>query len=141
MESPTFTNLESAYQLHFYLCLKSHRMRPLFAKQDVRDALLEVAEDVCRREDYHLLESHTSETHFRLLVSLKPAHTVSQAVRMLKGNISRTLGLRFGNTDDWLGRGYFARTSGTVDLDTVRVYVDQQVAHHGYRGKWTESLE
>jgi putative transposase len=37
-------------------------------------------------------------------------------------------------------RGYYARSSGTVDVETVRNYVDNQVSHHGYRGTWTEGL-
>jgi putative transposase len=141
MENPAFSSLEPAYQLHFYLCFKSHCLRPCFAEQRVRDTLCEVADDLCQRESYHLLEAQTSPDHFRLLISLKPEQPVSRAVKMLKGNLSRTLGRRFGGTERWLARGYFARTSGKVDLETVRSYVRNQVSHHGYRGKWTEALE
>ena len=141
MESPVFSRLDPAYQLHFYLCFKSHCLRPCFADQPVRDTLREVVDDVCQREGYHLLEAQTSPDHFRLLVSLKPEHPVSQVVKTLKGNLSRALGQRFGATQRWLARGYFARTSGKMNLEAVRSYISNQVSHHGYRGKWTEALE
>jgi len=60
---------------------------------------------------------------------------------MLKGNLSRELGLRFAERKPQFGRGYFARSSGKVDIETAQRYVNNQVAHHGYRGKWTEALE
>jgi putative transposase len=141
MENPTFTRLESAYALHFYLCFKSHCLRPRFAEQSVRDTISEVVYDICQREDYHLLEAQISPDNIRLLVSLKPEQVVSRAIKMLKGNVSHKLGLRFGATEPWFARGYFARCSGKVNSDIVQSYVAGQVTHHGYRGKWTEGLE
>jgi len=141
MAQPAFTTLEPAYQLHVYLCFKTWRLRPHFADQVVRDLLQEVAYDVCGRGEFHLLEAQASPDHFRLLLSLKPEQAVSRVVKALKGNLSRTLGQRFTATEPWLGRGYFARSSGKADLETVQSYVASQVAHHGYRGEWTEALQ
>ena len=121
MTPPTFTKLTSAYQLHFYLCFKSYRSFPLFAEHIIRDALVEVAQSVCQRQDYHLLETQASDDHLRLLVSLKPEHAVSEVAMMLKGNIARELNLRFANREKkWLGTGYFARTSGRIDIGAAR---------------------
>lgn len=142
---PAFSQLEAAYQLHFYLCLKTHYLREVFV-DDALPLIEEVVADVCRREDYHLLESQLAASHLRLLISLKPTQTVSRVIRMLKGNLSR----RF--SQQWPKRlaelrmktlwadGYFARSSGKVNLETVRQYIDSQPAHHGYRGTWTEAL-
>ena len=144
MDRPTFTTLEAAYQLHFYLYFKTYCSRPLFAEPSTREVLSSVTNDVCQREGYHLLEANISADHIRLLISLKPDHTVSRAVNMLKGNLSRELGLRFpakASAGEWLGKGYFSRSSGKADVEAVRLYVSRQVSHHGYRGKWTEGLE
>jgi len=141
MISPAFRTLASAYQLHFYLCFKSHSLLQVFAGDGIPEILTEVSRSVCEREDYHLLESRISPDHLRLLVSLKPKHTVSNAVNLLKGNMSRQLGLRTGRKQPWFATGYFASSSGKVDIETVRTYVSSQVAHHGYQGKWTEALE
>src|SRR5262249_11538182 len=40
----------------------------------------------------------------------------------------------------WAG-GYFARSSGSVDLGRVRQYIESQVRHHGYSGDWTKPLK
>ena len=95
---------------------------------------------MCARESYHLLETDITDTHLRLLLSLKPQHTVSKTVRMLKGNLQRQFGKNL-DTDVQLARGYFARSSGKVDFEQVRQYVDSQVPHHGYQGEWTKALK
>ncbi len=144
--SPHFRKLESAYQLHFYLGLKTHYLRPLFADHKLQLEVTDTVEDVCQRHGYHLLDTQCSPDHLRLMVSLKPEHTISRAVQMLKGNISRQFSLahpdllnRHLTRTPW-AKGYFARSSGTVDLETVRQYVANQAAHHGYRGEWAAAL-
>jgi REP element-mobilizing transposase RayT len=99
-----------------------------------------VLEDVCEREQYHLLETDITQDHLRLLVSLQPSQTVSHTVKILKGNLQ----YQFGKTLELrslLAKGYFARTSGSIDLDRARKYVDSQVSHHGYKGEWTKPLK
>jgi len=141
MVNPSFNSAASAYQLHFYLCFKSHSLRPVFAGDGIPEVITEELRGVCEREDYHLLESQVSPDHLRMLVSLRPEHTVSNVVNLLKGNLSRQLGLRFSAETPRFATGYFASSSGKVDIETVREYVGSQVAHHGYRGRWTEALE
>jgi len=97
-----------------------------------------VIDDVCTRNDYHLLECDLDPTHLRLLVSLQPKQSVSRAIKLLKGNLQYEFGKL---SEKLLGRGYFARSSGTVDLERARNYVDRQVSHHGYSGEWTKPLK
>ncbi len=143
---PHFQYLESAYQLHFYLCLKTHYLRPLFAGPELQATIADIAAEVSQRHGYHLLDSKCSMDHLRLLLSLKPEHTVSRAVQILKGNVSRQYSLAYANllklhhTKTPWAEGYFARSSGKADLETVRHYVAQQATHHGYRGEWTSAL-
>ena len=136
---PHFTALEAAYQLHYYLYLKTNYLRPSF-QPEARALVTEVLSEVCAREQYHLLEPPViNPNHLKLLLSLEPNHCVSDVIKKLKGNISRRLGpLPAGKL--W-ARGYFARTSGKVDLVRARDYVAQQVQHHGYRGDWTKALK
>jgi REP-associated tyrosine transposase len=146
MTEPHFQHLESAYQLHFYLCFKTHYLRPIFAGKDVQVAIATTVEDVCHRHGYHLLDTQFSPDHVRLLLSLKPEHTVSRAVQMLKGNLSRQFSLAYSGllkshrTRTLWAEGYFARSSGKADAETVRQYVSEQAAHHGYRGEWASAL-
>ena len=94
MLTPHFRTLDAAYQLHFYLIAKTHYLKPVLF--DKHYGLIEsVLADVCDREQYHLLEKSVTPDHLRLLLSLKPDQTVSRAVNMLKGNLSRQFGLQF----------------------------------------------
>lgn len=145
MPLPPYKSLEGAYQLHFYLVFKTHCLRPLFKNEDQQMLIRSVLDEVCRRHAFHLLETNVTEDHLRILVSLKPQQEVSTTVKTMKGNISRQFGLAFPHelprTKTPLGRGYFARTSGKVSVESVRHYVQSQVGHHGYSGEWTKPLK
>jgi len=147
MRSPPFNTLDAAYQLHFYLYFKTHYLKPLFATTDEHALIGNVLTDVCAREQYHLLETEITHDHLRFLLSLKPEQTISQAVKMLKGNLSRQFGRAFPDqlkrhqTQTPLAKGYFARSSGKVNLDLARKYIDAQTNHHGYKGAWTKALK
>jgi len=137
---PHLTALGAAYQLHYYLWFKTHHLEPLLASAERQQLAKKVIPDTCDRHDYSLLESDFDSTHLRLLISLKPEHAVSHAIKLLKGNLE----YQFGKTFDakrLLGRGYFARTAGRVDLDRARNYLANQITHHGYQGEWTKPLE
>jgi len=95
MTSPQFKNLDSAYQLHHYLLFKSHYRREIFSGAAEREVLTKTVQDVCGREGYHLLETDITPELLRILVSLTPAQTVSQAVQRFKGNTSRQFTLAF----------------------------------------------
>ena len=147
MLTPHFRALDCAYQLHFYLCLKTRYLKPLFITDDHHALVGSVLDDVCAREQYHLLKTEVSPDHLRLLLSLKPDQKVSQAVKMLKGNLSREFGSAFAfdlerhRTKTLWARGYFARSAGKVNLDAARKYVETQASHHGYGGTWAEALK
>ncbi|PWT89165.1 MAG: hypothetical protein C5B55_11825 [Blastocatellia bacterium] len=145
--NPHFAALQAAYQLHFYLCLKTRYLHPLLRSVAAQSIVLSTLEEVCCREDYHLLESELTQDHLRVLVSLQPTQTVSNVVRMLKGNTDHEFRCsladelqRHQTTALW-AKGYFARSAGKVDLDVVRDYVARQVSHHGYKGSWTRPLQ
>lgn len=147
MLTPHFRALDAAYQLHFYLCLKTRYLKPLLVTNDHHALIGRVLDDVCAREQYHLLETAISPDHLRLLLSLKPDQTVSRAVKMLKGNLSREFSSAFANdlqrhnTKTLWARGYFGRSAGKVNLERARKYVEEQVSHHGYKGSWTKALK
>jgi len=141
--NPHFRALEAAYQLHFYFCFKTHYLKRLLASSRAKSLIRNVLTAVCDREDYHLLESDIADDRLRLLISLKPTQTVANAAKMLKGNLDHEFRLaaiadaRFRRL--W-AKGYFARSSGKVNLEAAQHYVESQAAHHGYRGEWTKPL-
>lgn len=145
--TPHFKSLSSAYQLHFYLLFKTHYRRPLLLNPNAQSLVQEVLSEVCGRESYHLLDMDILKDHVRLLVSLTPAQTVSETVKFLKGNVSRKFGLSFADLlhahssrSVW-ANGYFATSSGKVNINKARNYIDSQGTHHGYHGSWTKPLK
>ena len=100
-------------------------------------------DDVCLRENYHLLETAIDKNHLRLLLSLRPDQRVSRAIQMLKGNISREYGLIHAShrSGQLWAKGYFAQSSGKVNVEAARKYVESQASHHGYKGDWSKGLK
>ena len=142
-----FTDLDSAYHLHYYLRFRTYFRIPLFATSKENELIKNVLDDVCLRENYHLLDTTIDKDHLRLLLSLTPAQKVSRAIQMLKGNISREFVLTcqeqlaiHGVNRLW-AKGYFAQSSGKVNLEAARKYVENQAGHHGYQGDWSKRLK
>lgn len=129
------TELSWAYQLHYYLCFRTHRRHQFFTSKIDVDVLLTVINEICNRHEYHLLQSKTFPDQFRCLVSLRPNQSISSVVQTIKANASRECGLRLKlNTKIW-ARGFLATTIGKMRLDAVREYLEQQGEHHGYASR------
>ena len=137
--NPHFKALEAAYQLRYYIWLKTHYLKPLLSPE-VQSLTKTVLDDVCARHEYHLLQSDITKDQLRLLISLQPTQTIAQTVKVIKGNLSYQFGKTFGG-NKLLAKGYFARSVGDIDLDRARLYVESQSNHHGYKGDWTKELK
>jgi putative transposase len=127
-----FTSLSWAYQLHYYLCFRTHRRRQVFLNQQ---PLIDIVSEICARHDLHLLDCESYPDQFRCLVSLKPDLCVAKCIQTLKTNASREWNLRMQTSPPLWARGYFARSVGRVRLQAVRTYIEEQSTHHGYDGR------
>ena len=125
-----FTSLAWAYQLHYYLCFRTHRRRPLFASTGTQ--LTELVSEICARHDYHLLECQPRADQIRCLVSLQPAQPISKVIQNIKTNSSRECSQQFNLAKPVWARGYLAKSVGRVRIGAVRKYLEQQSKHHGY---------
>ena len=115
-----------AYQLHYYLCFRTHRRsRSLPSIDPLLKALIY---DICERHDYRLLAFKSYPTQLRIVVSLRPNQPVAKVVQTIKTNTSRQSTLR---SRLW-ARGYLAQSVGRVRVNAVRKYLERQSAHHGY---------
>lgn len=144
--TPHVSSLTAAYQLHFYLWFKTRYRRPLLLGDNSQSLAHAVLGEVCAREDYHLLEVDIAKDNLRLLISLNPQQAISKVANMLKGNVSRRFGLAFPhllkaqNCPTLWAKGYFATSSGKVNIEGARQYLEAQASHHGYKGEWTKKL-
>ena len=60
------SELDWAYQLHYYLCLRTYRRRDRFSIRAASDALTQELIEICNRHNYHLLNSRVYSDHLRL---------------------------------------------------------------------------
>jgi len=135
MNLTPFTTLTWAYQLHYYLCFRTHRRRTLFTSEPCAKSLSELIQEISANHDYHLLEQNSYPNQLRCLLSLQPSQTVAKAVQFLKSNSSRELARAFDLSVPLWAVGYLARSSGAVRTSAVRKYLDEQPTHHGYESR------
>lgn len=128
MNLTSFTSLRWAYQLHYYLCFRTHRRRPVLRDREIA----EIVKDICVCHEFHLLDYEPYPDQLRCLVSLRPDQSVSKAIQTLKTNASRQWNIEMQAVPPLWARGYFARSVGKVRLQAVRQYLSEQSAHHGY---------
>src|SRR2546421_3997042 len=126
-----FKALNWAYQLHYYLCFRTHRRRTLFASK--ANQLAEIVAEICAQHDYHLLECQPHPDQLRCLVSLPPNQAISKVMQTIKTNSSRESSRQFSLEKPVWARGFLAKSVGRMHIDTVQAYLEQQAKHHGLR--------
>src|SRR5688572_4142247 len=129
------TALSWAYQLHYYLCFRTHRRQQLFASKFASDVLVAVVSEICERHEYHLLRSQVYAGQFRCLLSVRPNQSISKVVQTIKSNASREYALQLKLSTQVWARGFLARSTGRMRISAVRRYLDQQGEHHGYQSR------
>ena len=130
-----YTTLTWAYQLHYYLCFRTHRRKQIFASTEVQEKLTALLSEIAENHDYHLLDHQTYSNQLRCLLSLRPSHAVAKVVQILKCNSARELARQFAFSIPFWASGYAARSSGRVRTSAVRAYLEKQTEHHGYANR------
>ena len=123
-------SLTWAYQLHYYLCFRTHRRSQSLPA--IEPSLKALIFEICERHDYHLLAYKSFPAHVRIVVSLRPDQAVAKVIQTIKTNSSREAKLQ---SRLW-ARGYLAQSVGRVRIGAVRKYLEKQSAHHGYDLRW-----
>jgi REP element-mobilizing transposase RayT len=129
-----YTHLTWAYQLHYHLCFRTHRRRPFLNNN--KEFLKECLNTLFALHGYHSLKVNLRPADAQLLLSLKPNHRISDVLKKLKGESSKTLCRHLGIAPPLWARGYLARSAGRARARAVRVYLDRQAEHHGYAHRW-----
>ena len=127
-----YSDLNWAYQLHYYVCFQAYKRQPLFITDDRISLLLKLLEEICGNHDYHLLQSKINRTYVGCLLSLRPSQAIATVIQKLKGNLSREYNVSFATTPPLWARGYLARSVGRVRVEAVKHYLENQAEHHGY---------
>ena len=125
----------SVYLLTYHLVFVIKYRKPLIDEEigaAMKDFARHMTED---RFAGKLISAETDRDHIHLLVSLPPQVDISTFVRSTKTQISREMRKRFpekigrylyGKDVPFWTFSYFAATTGSVSLETVKQYVESQ---------------
>jgi REP element-mobilizing transposase RayT len=130
----TVDELEFAWCHRLYLRFRTHRRRVV---ERLRLLDRETLSGLMEMYNVHVLEVSGDCIDLRVLASLTLAESVSAAASKIKGRISKWLSDHCQGDftyaqQRWLGRGYFASTTGKSTSVDVAAYLDRQAEHHGY---------
>ena len=111
--------------------ITKYRYRVLSGK--VAQRCREVIREICKELDVTIERGHLSQDHVHMLVSVPPYLSISKLVQRLKGKSSRKMQIEFKELKQrywgkhiW-ARGYFCATTGAVDEDQVKRYIEGHV--------------
>jgi putative transposase len=121
----------TVYDLKYHLVWITKYRKPMLSGTIGR-RLRDLIREICKTMDIQILKGHISRDHVHLLVSIPPHHSVSTAMKRIKGKTSRRLlsESRLLAKQCWgrhlWARGYFAASSGNVTDDVIAQYIEQQ---------------
>jgi putative transposase len=125
--------LAVAWCNRIYFAFHTHRRKPIQCLQRLDKESLE---ELLDPYGIHLLEFNNTEIESRALVSLTVTDSASSAASKIKGRLSKWISNSYGGSPEekhqWLGRGYFATTTGKSTAEEVTAYLERQGEHHGY---------
>jgi len=125
----------SVYLLTYHMIFVTKYRRPVITNE-IGDFMKSTAARLCIGYGGELISAETDRDHIHLLVSLPPTCDVSLIVRSLKTQLSKEVhAVPAYNTavEKYLRQGtplwspsYFVATTGSVSLETVKEYIEQQ---------------
>jgi putative transposase len=114
-------------------CTK-YRYRVLLG--EVANRCKDLIKEICSTNYVDIISGNISSDHIHILISVPPHISVSKIVQYVKGKSSRklqqeyeTLRKRYWGQHLW-ARGYFAVTTGDINIGDIQKYVEQQEEHH-----------
>lgn len=100
---------------------------------DVDFFLKELISTICKGYGYDLLELEVMPDHIHLFVSTPPYIAPTEIVKTIKSisatsvfrKFKKLKGRKFWGSGLW-SKGYYVGTAGTVTVETIRRYIDEQ---------------
>ena len=97
MHLEPLASLHWAYQLHYYLCFRTHRRRPSLASEAQKEFFVDTLVKIAELSDYHVLQSKAYPDHVRCLISLRPEQSIADVIKTIKTNSAREYNIRFAD--------------------------------------------
>ena len=105
----------------------------------ITETLSEALDDVCAKRGFTILSKEIQPDHVHFFVSIPPAVSVAEAVKIFKGALARTLFVRHPELKKQLRDGhlwspsYYVGTAGNVSAETIRKYIERTEHIQGRR--------
>jgi len=142
---PPYHDLQSSYFLHYLVLFQTRRNRPVFAGE-LQEQVTDLLDEICTREDYHLLAHRLQERRLEILFSLKPTHSINKVIQKTKANVSRHVFASYPETETLIGRrnlwanGYRVESVGAATTAMIKGYLDSQREHHPVQAQEPRAL-
>jgi putative transposase len=105
---------------------------------DIASAANSMLDEICAGNEWLVITKEIQPDHIHLFLTIPPAISVANAIKILKGTTARKLFLQFPQIKQQLWGGslwspsYYAGTSGNVSAETIQKYIER-VEHIGGR--------
>ena len=121
----------STYNIKYHLIwVTKYRYKVLEGK--IAQRLRELIRQGCEARGMTIIQGSISKDHVHMLISCPPDLSPSKIAQYIKGRSSKLiqdefpeLKKRYWGQHLW-ARGYFCATVGSVDAETIRLYVENQ---------------
>ena len=129
------------YDLYYHIvfCVK---YRHKILVDDVKDDFIDIIANICKNNNYELVEINTDKDHVHMLLGLSPQNSIPVVMKTLKGVSARLLNSKHKNKLSkliydghiWSPSYYIATTSDNV-MDNIEKYIQNQGDEDGKRIK------
>ena len=121
---------DTTYALYYHVVWSTTKRLPLI-DQPMAQFLWEFFLTKSEKLDVRLLEQNILSDHVHLFLNQQPTHYIPQVINGLKGGSSYETN-KSGDFDATLSwpRGYRVQTVSKRDLDSVKLYIQNQYEHH-----------
>lgn len=120
------------YDLYYHIvwCVK---YRHKILKDNIKEELIKIINELCKNNNYELVEINTDLDHVHLLIGLSPVDKISTVMKTLKGVSARLLNNKYKDEISkylyeghiWSPSYYIATTSDNL-MDNIKLYIESQ---------------
>ena len=125
----------SVYLLTYHMIFVTKWRKPVIT-DEIGDFMVSRCRELCSGYGGELIAGETDRDHIHLLVSLPPGRNLVDVIRNLKTQLSKEIHANpeydrevkkyiYGNAPLW-SPSYFVASAGTVSMDTVKQYIEEQ---------------